>query len=190
MERTPVLIVGAGPTGLMMAAQLARYGVSFRIVNPKSGPTRESRALVVQARTMEAYQQIGIADQAVDEGQIMTGMNFHVEGQHRRRIPLSDIGQGVSPFPFALIYEQSKNEALLGRHLERQGIEIDWGWCLEAMAEKENGIETTIVDSQGKNTVLHADYVVGADGASSRVRHLLGSEFPGARTISCSLLQI
>jgi len=162
-----------------MAAQLARYGVSFRIVDPKFGPTRESRALVVQARTLEAYQQIGIADRAVAEGQIMTGMNFHVNGRHRRRIPLSEIGDGLSPFPFALIYEQSKNEALLGHHLEQQSIEIDWGWRLEAMTEKENGIESTIVNSEGKSTVLHAEYVVGADGASSRVRHLLGSTFSG-----------
>lgn len=179
MEQTPVLIVGAGPTGLMMAAQLVRYGVSFCIVDPKSDPTRESRALVVQARTTEAYQQLGIADQAVAEGQIMTGMNFHVDGRRRRHIPLSDIGQGLSPFPFALIYEQSKNEALLGRHLQQHDVEIDWGWRLETMAETNGAVEATIVDSGGNQRTIRAGYVIGADGASSRVRHLLGSEFSG-----------
>src|SRR5688572_12399176 len=94
---TRVLIIGAGPTGLMLACQLARMGVDFRIIDGKSGPTRESRAVVVQARTLELYETLGIAEQAVAQGRPAEGGNIYVGRRHVQRIPLGEIGRGLSP---------------------------------------------------------------------------------------------
>ncbi len=179
MEQTSVLIAGAGPTGLMLGAHLARFGVDFRIIDPKRGPTRESRALAVQARSLEAYQQIGLAERAVADGEIMSGMNFFAGGKLRRRIPLGDIGKELSPYPFVLILEQSKNESLLSTHLSDRGQTIDWGWELRHLESDADGVSVFAQDADGAERTYRADYVVGADGASSAVRHALGLEFPG-----------
>ena len=111
--QTKVLIIGAGPTGLMMASQLARFGVDFIIVDQKATITDKSKALAVQARTMEAYQQMGISEAAVEQGMIGRAVNFVINGKPLRRIDLSNIGAGQSPFPYIIMLEQSKNEALL-----------------------------------------------------------------------------
>src|SRR6186713_2205951 len=94
-----VLIVGAGPTGLMLANQLARRGVRTLIIDRHAGPARETRALGVQARTLEIYAQLGIAERALELGKRGTGANIWAEGRRLARVPLGDAGQGVTPYP-------------------------------------------------------------------------------------------
>ena len=79
--KTPVLIVGAGPTGLMMACQLARFGIPFRLIEKNEGPTTQSRALVIQARSLEIFEQMGVAERAVRQGRIFQTINYVVNGK-------------------------------------------------------------------------------------------------------------
>lgn len=123
---TPVLIIGAGPTGLMMACQLRRMGVDCVIIDGKQGPTRESRALVVQARTLEIYDQMGLAEQAIAQGALMQKVQVFGSRGRISMLPFQDLGKGLSKFAEALIFEQSKNEALLYEDLRKHGGEVQW----------------------------------------------------------------
>src|SRR5437660_9095196 len=99
-----VLIVGAGPTGLALALWLTRLGVGLRIIDRSAEPGTTSRALGVQARTLELYRQIGIADAVTGGGVEAAGVNLWVRGARAARLPLRDIGEGLTPFPGIVIF--------------------------------------------------------------------------------------
>jgi 2-polyprenyl-6-methoxyphenol hydroxylase-like FAD-dependent oxidoreductase len=178
--KTDVLIAGAGPTGLMAACQLKRFGVNCIIVDGKSGPTVESRALVVQPRSLEIYEQMGIADKAVENGQIIELANIIAKGKIKRTLPLGEIGKGISPFPFVLVYEQNKNEQLLLEYFEQLGGKVMWNTELVEV-KAHNGSAINMIVKTGNNETLNieAEYLMGADGARSVVRHELGFTFTG-----------
>jgi len=111
--KTDVLIVGAGPTGLSLAAQLVRHGIDFVIIEKNEGLTPFSKAIGVQARTLEIYEQVGLAQKAVEQGAIAGKARMVVGGEIRAEVDLSNIGQGLSAYPYMLLLEQSKNEQLL-----------------------------------------------------------------------------
>ncbi len=122
-----VLVVGAGPSGLMAAVCLARLGVDAVIVDGKDGPTRESRALAVQARTMELYDQLGLVDRVLVERSPATTL---VPGAGRRsfgRIELRAMAEGVTPYRELTVFEQSRNERMLVDALADLGREVRWG---------------------------------------------------------------
>src|SRR5215475_5593228 len=102
----PVLIVGAGPTGLMLANQLGRRGVRPMIIDRHSGPAQQSRALGVQARTLEIYSHLGIAERALELGRRTNGVNMWAQGKRAARIPFGDIGRDLSSYPYVLILGQ------------------------------------------------------------------------------------
>ena len=110
---TDVIIIGAGPTGLSLACQLIRYGIDFVVVEKNATVTPYSKAIGVQARTLEIYEQIDLADRLVSLGAITKGVRLIEGGEARAEVPLSELGQGMSPFPFLLIVEQGKHERLL-----------------------------------------------------------------------------
>src|SRR3954452_6950311 len=118
---TDVLIVGAGPTGLMLANQLARRGVRTLIIDRHAGPSRQTRALGVQARTLEIYAKLGIVDRALELGKIATGANIWAQARKMARVPLGDAGRELTPYPFILILGQDDNERIMGKRLS------DWG---------------------------------------------------------------
>ncbi|HSI59156.1 MAG TPA: FAD-dependent monooxygenase [Ideonella sp.] len=178
-SRTTVLIAGAGPSGLMLANQLARLDVPFRLVDGKSGPTRESRALGVQARTLELYQALGIAEAAVAQGHRTLAGNIYVGRRRVQRVPLADLGQGQTPFPFLLILEQSRNEALLYQALQQTGAEVDWHTSLGVFEQQAGGVRATLQHADGREESIAADWLVGCDGARSTVREQLGLAFAG-----------
>src|SRR6267143_1015001 len=103
---TDVLIIGAGPTGLVLALWLTRLGVRVRIVDKTEGPGTTSRALAVQARTLELYRQMGLADAVVERGRKMIAANLWVAGKKAARAVLGEMGADLSPFPYALIFPQ------------------------------------------------------------------------------------
>ena len=121
----PVLIVGAGPTGLVLALWLTRLGVAVRIIDKTAEPGTTSRALAVSARTLELYHQVGMADPLVDGGVKVPGANFWVQGTKVARLPLDRIGEGLTPFPFALIFPQDAHERVLIERLEALGVKVE-----------------------------------------------------------------
>src|SRR5262245_3272004 len=117
---TEVLIVGAGPTGLALALWLAKLGVAIRIVDKSDEPGETSRAIAVHARTLELYRQLGVAEDVVAGGIKAAHLTFRREGVAIARADLGDIGAGLSPFPFVLVYPQDLHERVLIAHLERE----------------------------------------------------------------------
>src|SRR6201992_4056972 len=125
-QHTPVLIVGAGPSGLMMAAQLLRNGVQPVIIDSKQGPTDESEAWAVQARSMEIYRQLGIADVVLRGGRPAAGVAFNVDGKEFTELSIESIGGAQTAFPYVLMYQQSKNERALLEFLTQHCCPVYW----------------------------------------------------------------
>lgn len=175
-----VLIIGAGPTGLMLANQLARRGVRVMIVDKHSGPAQQTRAMAVHARTLEIYSQLGIAEQALSLGRRGNGANMWTAGKRMARIPLGDIGKTVSPFPYVLMLGQDDNERILGEHLNQQGISVQWNTELIALNQTASGVDATLQLSDGSQRNISAAYIAGCDGGHSAVREFCGIKFPGA----------
>jgi len=173
-----VLIVGAGPTGLMMASQLARFGIPFRLIEKNEGPTTQSRALVIQPRSLEILEQMGIAERAVKQGKIFQTINYVVNGKLTQRVPLGDFGKGLTQFPFLLILEQSKTEALLIDFLQQQGQQVEWQTELDSFSQGDKAVYAKLkhLDKEEK---IETGWLVGCDGASSRVRTMLDIPFGG-----------
>ena len=179
MIETPILIVGAGPSGLMLSAQLHRYGAAHVIIDQKERITDLSKALAVQARTLEQYQQLGIAEEVLSQGFIARSVNLVVNGSIRATIPLGEIGAGLSRYPFLFILEQSKNEELLNEHIETLGGSIRWGTELVDVRTVGEGYTGTLKRSDGSIEAFACRYLIGCDGASSKVRHFLEMPFRG-----------
>ncbi|HET6837502.1 MAG TPA: FAD-dependent monooxygenase, partial [Gemmatimonadales bacterium] len=177
---TDVLIVGAGPTGLMLANQLARRGVRFRIIDRHAGPAQQTRALGVQARTMEIYAQLGIVKRALELGKRATGANIWAQGQRAARVPVGDIGQGMSPYPFLLILGQDDNERLLGDALRQHGRDVEWNTELVDLTQQADRVVAGLKHANGTVRETTASWVAGCDGARSAVRELNGIAFQGA----------
>src|SRR6185436_18139723 len=146
---TDVLIVGAGPTGLMLANQLARRGVETMIIDRHAGPALQTRALGVQPRTLEIYSQLGIVDQALALGKRGTGANLWTQGQRAARVPLGDIGRDLSPYPFILILGQDDNERLLGEALHHRGISVQWNTELIGLTQEAEHVRATVKQPDG-----------------------------------------
>ncbi|MEA2724493.1 MAG: hypothetical protein QOH59_2264 [Gemmatimonadales bacterium] len=177
---TDVLIVGAGPTGLMLANQLARRGVRTRIVDRHAGQALQSRALGVQARTLEIYAHLGIVDRALQLGRRATGANMWAHGRRAARVPLGDIGRDLSPYPFLLILGQDDNERLLAEALKAQGMAIEWNTELVGLTQEADRVITRLKQPNGEIREVTAAWVAGCDGARSGVRELNGIAFQGA----------
>lgn len=174
----PVVIIGAGPTGLGMAAQLMRYNIGCIILEKNTKTTHLSKAVVVQARTLEIFQQLGIAEEAIQKGRITTALNIFYKGAKKATLDLAGMGNGLSPFPFVLSLEQSKTETLLADHLAKHDKTIAWGSEFLRLEQKEN-IHVYYKDAAGNEQEIVTKYLVGCDGAGSPVRHQLGGSFGG-----------
>ncbi len=178
--QTDVLIVGAGPTGLMLANQLARRGVRPIIIDRHSGPAQQSRAMAVQTRTLEIYSKMGIIDKALALGARGTGANMWANGKWTARIPIGDIGKGKSPFPFVLMLGQDDNERIMGEKLQDLGVAVQWNTELIDLQQQPGHVEATLKQPDGSTVLINAAWVAGCDGSRSPVRELSGITFPGA----------
>jgi 2-polyprenyl-6-methoxyphenol hydroxylase-like FAD-dependent oxidoreductase len=177
---TDVLIVGAGPTGLMLADQLARRGVRPLIIDRHAGPSLQTRALGVQARTLEIYAQLGIVDRALELGKPATGANLWAQGRKMARVPLGDAGRDATPYPYILILGQDDNERIMGDKLRDLGLAVEWNTELVALVQQADGVAATLRGPDGSERRILAAWVAGCDGAHSAVRGLSGITFPGA----------
>ncbi len=177
---TDVLVVGAGPTGLMLANQLGRRGVGALILDRHTGPSLQTRALGVQARTLEIYSHLGIVEQALELGKRATGANMWAGGRRTARVPLGDIGRDMSPYPFLLILGQDDNERLLGERLQQWGLAVAWNTELVGLAQEADQVTAKLKQPDGTIREITAAWVAGCDGARSAVRELNGIAFQGA----------
>jgi 2-polyprenyl-6-methoxyphenol hydroxylase-like FAD-dependent oxidoreductase len=178
-----VLIVGAGPTGLVLALNLARRGVPFRLIHDGAGPGEHSRAMVVQARTLEFYRQFGFAEEMIGEGIVVREVHLRESGRDGRLheilgLRFSDLGAGISPYPYALTYPQDDHERFLVKQLGDAGASVEWNTRLTHFTPRDDGVDATVIGPNGPETIS-ADYLCGCDGAHSTVRETLGLGFAG-----------
>ena len=176
---TAVLIVGAGPTGLSLAVWLARFGVRFRIIDKIDDVAPISRALGVHARTLEFYRQLGFADEAIARGVIMSSVNLWARGRQAARVPLRDIGSGLTPFPFVLDFSQDEHERLLIEQLAAANCRVERQRELTRFTQDGDGVTATLRHSDGSEETCRCGYIAGCDGGRSAVRATLGVEFGG-----------
>ena len=179
MRQSDVLIVGAGPTGLVLALWLTRLGVRVRVVDKAPEPGRTSRAVVVQARTLELYRQMDLAAPVVDRGLRFSAVNMWVLGEHAARAEVGSMGSGRSPFPYMLMYPQDEHEELLIQRLATAGVEVDRPTELVELEEEGDRVVARLEHPDGSVETCAAPWVAGCDGAHSFVRAACGIEFPG-----------
>lgn len=177
--QTDVLIVGAGPTGLALARQLRRFDVDHVIVDKREGTTPHSKAIGVQARTLEIYDQIGVAKKLIDAGRIADKARLVSGGEVKAEIDFGSFGAGMSQFPFLLVVEQGAHEQIIYDDLMEAGGKVRWLTDMSGLVQDDGGVTATIVSAEGEESVA-AKFLVGCDGAHSLVRKTLGLKFEGS----------
>jgi 2-polyprenyl-6-methoxyphenol hydroxylase-like FAD-dependent oxidoreductase len=174
--KSQVLIIGAGPVGLTLAAELARYGVSVRIVDKAAQRTDKSKALVLWSRTLELLDRAGCTESFVAAGHKVDAANIVADKTVVARIKISDVD---SAYPYALMLPQSDTERLLEEHLGHLGVNIERQTEMSRFEQDERGVTAVLRHADGKEEVVEADWLIGCDGAHSAVRHGLGLSFLG-----------
>lgn len=177
--RTEVLIVGAGPTGLVLALWLTRLGVRVRVVDRNAGPGETSRAFAVQARTLEMYDQIGLAKVLLRRGRRLSALNVHERRHLIARIPFGDFGRDLSPFPFILILLQDRHEKLLIGPLAEAGVEVERNTELIDFVDDGVSVRARLKRGDGEDEYCEAVFLCGCDGVHSAIRELTGAGYPG-----------
>jgi 2-polyprenyl-6-methoxyphenol hydroxylase-like FAD-dependent oxidoreductase len=182
VEPCDVLIVGAGPTGLALAAALRAFGVSLRLVDAAADRVHESRALAMQPRTLEVLRPVAaVAESLIERGNRAARLRLSAGGR-TAHTPLFDIGVEDTAFPFLLFVSQAETEAVLIEHLAAQAVEVERGVTFETFRhDGEAGLLCSLRRTDGSREVARARYVVGCDGARSVVREQAGIPFLGGR---------
>ena len=179
MADTEVLIAGAGPTGLVLALWLSKLGVKVRIVDRMDLPGATSRALAVQARTLELYGQLDLADAVMAAAHRVPAINLWVKGRRATRLPFIAIGEGLTPYPFVAIFPQDEHEALLIQRLAQFGVDVQRGTEVVAIREDGTRVVAELRTANGGRETCEAAYIAGCDGAHSIVRQTIGASFAG-----------
>ncbi|GAA1876960.1 FAD-dependent oxidoreductase [Lapillicoccus jejuensis] len=180
-EQVDVLVVGAGPTGLTAAGDLAALGRRVVVLDRRPEPGRASRAFATMPRTLEVLADRGLADDLVAEGS--PTRSVRLLGRGRLEFDVLD-----TPFPFVLIAPQTVVDAALLRYAETQGARVERGVEVVGLTQDADGVTVTTRDADGTTGTRRASYVVAADGAHSTVRDLLGVPFPGPTVLSSVVL--
>ena len=178
MTNSDVLIVGAGPTGLVLALWLAKQGVRVQIIDKTSEPGTTSRALAVQARTLELYRQLDVADEVVRCGHKVPAVNLWVKGERATRLPFETIGAGLTPYSFLQIFPQDEHERLLIARLEEMNVAVERKTELLGFDDADRRVVAHLRGPNGEQKV-EARYIAGCDGARSVVRDTIKTGFPG-----------
>jgi 2-polyprenyl-6-methoxyphenol hydroxylase-like FAD-dependent oxidoreductase len=179
MSQEQILIAGAGPTGLVLALWLARQGIRARIIDKAAGPGTASRAIVVQARTLELYRQADLTDAVIARGHEIDALHLWVKGERRARVPLHAIGTDLTPYPFVHAFPQDAHERLLLERLRQEGVEVAWSTELLGYEHDASGVHARLRRPDGSEEGVDAAYLVGCDGAHSTVRSGIAQDFPG-----------
>lgn len=171
-----VLVAGAGPVGLTMALELARYGVRVRVIDKIPGPSDTSRAVAIWPRTLELLDRSDVTEDLLAVGNRVTAANI-LSGT--RRIGHIRLDEVLSPFPFALMTPQYETEGVLRRHLKTHGVEPEFATELADFRQDADGVTATLRAADGRETTERFGWLVACDGSHSVVRHHLGLAFAG-----------
>jgi 2-polyprenyl-6-methoxyphenol hydroxylase-like FAD-dependent oxidoreductase len=163
---------------LVLALWLTKLGVRVRIIDKLAEAGTTSRALAVQARTLEFYEQIGLAQEVIKRGYQVPAVNLWVKSARAARVPIAAIGQGLTPFPAPIIFPQDEHERLLIERLREAGVEVERPVELTGFENCGQKIRATMLRC-GSEEASQYHYIAGCDGARSRVREVLGTGFPG-----------
>jgi len=171
-------VVGAGPTGLTLAAELQAYGVPFRIIDRQPDRVHESRALAIQPRTLEVLARHGLAQPMVDLGNRSVRLRLHAGG---RVVPIDlfDSGLADTAYPYLLFLSQAQTERILCEHLLRHGVTVERGVELVGLEPGADRVTCRLRHADGRQETVSASYVCGCDGAHSTVRKQAGIGFAG-----------
>lgn len=173
----PVVIVGAGPTGVMLAIELARRGVEVSVLDRQPVRSSESRAIGLHARTLEVFHQLGIVEPFLDLGHRLDGFTFHTRAHGGIQVNFAGL---ESPYPFMLTLSQGETQRILDERLEAFGVTVQRGVQVSALRESDDAVDLRISAAGGaRERTVRADWVVGCDGAHSSVRRMLGLPFEG-----------
>jgi 2-polyprenyl-6-methoxyphenol hydroxylase-like FAD-dependent oxidoreductase len=177
MMNVPVLIIGAGPVGMTMASELARFGVPVRIVDKATHRTDKSKALVIWSRTLELLDRGGGSAPFVDAGFKATAVNIIAGDKVIGRVSMES---AQSPYPYGLMLPQSETERLLEERLAKLGVSVERQVELLSFKRNAADVEAVLRHSDGREEeAVSADWLLGCDGAHSVVRHSLGATFSG-----------
>jgi 2-polyprenyl-6-methoxyphenol hydroxylase-like FAD-dependent oxidoreductase len=175
--RADVLVVGAGPVGLVLACELARRGTSIRLIDKLTAPTDESRAIVVHARSLEMMERIGMVDALIASGIVSTASEFHSDGKLIGRLELGTVD---SPYPFAVSTAQTETERVLGERLGALGGTIERGVELLEFDQDEREVHSRLRHPDGSEEAFASSWIAGTDGSHSTVRSQLGTKLEGS----------
>ena len=174
-----ILICGAGPTGLVLAIWLAKRKIPFRIIDKAAAPGTASRALVLHARTLEFYRQLGLDKPVVSASHPMDQARLWVDQRLAGTVRFGGVATDTTPFPYVLVFPQDEHEALLERELARLGKKVERSTELLSFEEQPGGVHVRLKTAGGELEDVHFSWLAGCDGARSRVRELTGADFPG-----------
>jgi 2-polyprenyl-6-methoxyphenol hydroxylase-like FAD-dependent oxidoreductase len=175
------LVVGAGPTGLTLALELARRGLAVRVVDRATGrPIDKSRAVAVQARTLEILDQLGLAEEAHRRGVVNPALNLLLPSGRRVRIPFDPAPEIGTPWPEILMLPQESDEEMLAGALAEHGVGVERGVELTGFDQSEDGVRCTVRSERGdREEIVEAAWLLGCDGTHSAVREAAGITFDG-----------
>ncbi|MGD0430168.1 MAG: FAD-dependent monooxygenase [Acetobacteraceae bacterium] len=179
MTRSDVLIAGAGPTGLVLALWLTKLGVKVRIVDKTAEAGTTSRALAVQARTLELYRQLDLTDAVLEHGHKVPAVNLWVGRKPAARVLFKSVGADLTPYSFLQIFPQDQHERLLIERLRAFGVSVERQTELVRFEDPGDRIIGHLRGPDGREEVCEASYIAGCDGARSIVRETSGTGFPG-----------
>jgi 2-polyprenyl-6-methoxyphenol hydroxylase-like FAD-dependent oxidoreductase len=171
-----VLVIGAGPVGLTMAAELARFGLGVRIIDKAAERTDKSKALVVWSRSLELIDRMGCGESFVAAGLKVRGARIFAGGSEIAHVSLDGL---ETPHPYGLMLPQSETERLMEQHLNTLGVQVERGVELLQFVAGTDGVTATLSHADSHQEIVDAAWMIGCDGAHSTVRHQLGMQFEG-----------
>ena len=172
----PVLITGAGPTGLLLAIALRRHGIDCRVIDKLTEPSDKSKALALHARSLEMLENLGLATTMIEQGNVVGGFSMNVGKTRLARVSTAEID---SPYPFILMLSQCEIERILTEHLNQLGVTIERGVELVDLTESQGRVTALLKHSGGQDETATYPWVIGCDGSHSVVRKLLKLPFEG-----------
>ncbi|MEX0721801.1 MAG: FAD-dependent monooxygenase [Balneolaceae bacterium] len=179
MQKEKVLITGAGPTGLSCANLLAKMDIPFLLIDKNPQPSKESKAFAIHARTLEIFDQLGIADRAVSEGNTDNTLHLINKDKEVGKFRFTEILPGETNYPHVLVLPQDNTEKLMTEALEEKGQKVHWTHKLTNLSQNKDRVTATIKLPSGEETEKEFQYVIGCDGAGSKVRDKAGFSFKG-----------